>query len=452
MFRSISGARFRIVKALCGAALLALALAGVWKVCIADQPPSLSTLESRLPESLTLAAAAARIEAADAVLQRTKANSGPHYFAESATGPRSDVVSIAYGNNSIFRYGQRAGISLPLLGTRDREQEDILAARADSELRRIDLAAERRILLATLRESYIQYWQYAEDESVASHFLTLDRQAVAPARALRKIGFWTEANLLTFLDGIYRVKTDLSTFQSDRSIALAKLRAVADEKLEPFDPTEPDIPSNCGLDKDRVVASALTTDGQMRRLDTEIARRTASLDLVRWSSVDGSVQMGLGGYTDAPRGLGYALTVDVSLNMPFHRKVAEQAFKKALRDEIQTFRDEEEQRRRDLIADVEATLADLVNAKSALAHAIVDAAAKREALRVARIRFANLPQKGAAAFDEVQQRTIESYGSERAVMDARAQVYLESNRLLLLAPDACAGSSSTNAGEEGTTR
>jgi outer membrane protein TolC len=234
-----------------------------------------------------------------------------------------------------------------------------------------------------------------------------------------------------------RVKTDIALSRQAAAVAFSKIRAFAGDQLAVFRPLEPDIGPACALDKDHVIASALTTDGEIRRLAIEIARRTASLNLVRWSSVDGAVQMGVGGYADAPRGVGYDLSVTVSLNLPMHHRVAEQSFEQSLRNEIQAFRDEEEQRRRELIADAEAALDNLERARQTLSHALVDAKATREALRVARIRFANLPMTGSAGFEEVETRTTENYVSERAELESRAQVYLLTNQLLLLAPGAC---------------
>jgi outer membrane protein TolC len=448
MYRSTSGRRYRNARfLLCVALLSGLATAGVCRISFADSAPRLSQLELLIPSSLTLEAARERIRAAEDVLEHAEASSGLRYFAQSIMGPRSDVVSIAYGNNSILRYAQRAGVSMPLLGSRDREQEDILAAQTDAELRRIDLATQRRLVLAGLREAYIQYWQYTIEESVARRFLELGRNAIAPAYALKKTGFWTQANLLAFLDQVDHVKADVLNFGNARATSLARLAAIADHQIDAFVPPEPDLPETCPAHKDHVIASALTADGQIRRFDAEIERREASLSMVRWSSVDATADLGLGGYTDAPRGLGYDLTFQLNLSVPRHRRLAELAYERSLRAEIKAYRNDEEQRRLDLIANVDTTLDELGQARLTLSHSLVDAAAKKEALRVARIRFADIPMSGAAGFNDVQLRTTESYASEQALADARAQVYLKLNELLLLAPGACASSPVASGGE-----
>jgi len=427
------------VKLLARAAVLASLVAGATSVARADDPPplGLDALEARIDQAPGIRADARQIDVDIQAEGVTYARSGLDYVFGNAIGPRSDIVTKNLNSNA-FRYSQNVGVQLPLLGSAISQSNALEEARTTEALARIEYQDERRIALAKLRNAYVLYWQYDRQEAVAQSYVERFEHDMHTVRALRKSGFWTEANLLDYLETLSRFRTDVRTARSLRREQLAIISSAVGEHIAVFRPLEPKFAAACRPPESDALASALAIDPELAKIAADAVDVTSQLLHVRGSSIDARLEAGIGTVADiVPSRLGYELTAGIAVSLPSHARSEERSLRDQLADELdeQTLR--AEQRRADVEAGVEAELDELDDARVELGQARVDEAATFENLREAEIRYRTIAALGAESFNDVETRLAETFTSENATVVARSTVFLKLEALLETAPDAC---------------
>ncbi|MBD5655302.1 MAG: hypothetical protein IAI50_08970 [Candidatus Eremiobacteraeota bacterium] len=402
-----------------------------------DAPIPLANLEQLLAGAPSLRAAQRRIDADLDFEGVVQSRSGLEYTYTNAVGPRSDII-INNVNNNTFRYQQRVGIQLPILGSAITQQNDAIVARTDELLARIAYEQERRQRLSALRAAYVLYWQYDFQQSIAERYANLLNAKLEAARGLRRNGFWTQGQFLDFLDTLSRYKTDEQTLRSSRRAQLTLIASSLGAELSSFRPLDPTFETGCIPTHDSALAAAEAIDSQLATTQAQIAQIDAELAHVRGSSIDAHAIAGLGNVVDFVNpAVGYELTAGVQVSLPTHARSEE----RSMRNQLDAQRDEQrllaEQRRSDLSAQVEGAIDELSNARADLKVAIQEQQARLEDLREAVVRFNTINATGAGAFDEIEIDSAEAFTAETAVATARGTVYTKANALLLLAPAAC---------------
>jgi hypothetical protein len=402
-----------------------------------DQPLSLANLEQLLLGAPSLRAAQRRIDADLDFEGVVQARSGLEYTYTNAIGPRSDIV-IDNVNNNTFRYQQRVGIQLPILGAAITQQYEAIAARTDEILARVAYEKERRTRLSALRAAYVLYWQYDLEDQIADRYANLLTSKLDAARSLRLNGFWTQGQFLDFLDTLSRYKTNAQTLRSSRRAQLTLIASSLGGEISSFRPLDPTFETGCTPTHDAALAAAEAIDPELATTAAQIAQIDAKLGHVRGSSIDAHAVAGLGNVFDFVNPtVGYELTAGVAVTLPTHARAEE----RALRAQLDALLDEQrllaEQRRSDLSAQVEAAIDELTNARADLALAQQEQKARLEDLREAVVRFGTLNATGAAAFDEVEIYSAEAFTAETTAATARGTVFTKANALLLLAPASC---------------
>jgi len=405
----------------------------------AEPTISLGSLETTIDEAPGLEAALRHIDATEKAEGVAGARSGLDYLFDAGFGPRNDIVSNTE-NNTTVRYAQSAGIQLPLLGTAIAQQNAIGAARTDESLARIAYAEERRDRIAQLRNAYALFWQYGRQREIAEHYAQAFSSELRAARALRRNGFWTEGNLLDFLDALGRFNTDVRTLRTSQRTQLTAISAALGRDVGPFRAIEPVLGAACVPKRADAFRSAAEIDPTLAKIAAETDRLTSQVQRVRGSSIDASAQVATGTVFDLlPPRVGYSLTVGLNVGLPTHARSEE----RALRDELAAQVDEQNllgvQRRAEISAAIDGELDELANARDDLAQATRNEASKREDLREAVVRFHTLSQSGAGSFNDVQTTLAELFDAENATAIARGTVYLKASALFLLAPNACDG-------------
>jgi hypothetical protein len=429
----------RAVKLVARAAFLAAFVAGAPSIARADDPPplGLDSLEARIDQAPGIRADARQIDVDIQAEGVTYARSGLEYVFDNAIGPRSDIVTKNLNSNA-FRYAQTIGVRLPLLGSAISQGNALEESRTTEALARIEYQDERRIALAKLRNAYVLYWQYDRQQAVAQSYVDRFEHDMHTVRALRKSGFWTEANLLDYLETLSRFRTDVRTDRTLRREQLAIISSAIGDRIGLFRPLEPKFAAGCRPPESDALASALAIDPELAKIDADAADVTFQLLHARGSSIDAQLEAGIGTVADiVPSRLGYELTAGIAVSLPSHARSEERSLRQQLADELdeQTLR--AVQRRDDVEAGVEAELDELDDARVELGQARTDEEATFEDLREAEIRYRTIAALGADSFNDVETRLAETFTSENATVIARSTVFLKLEALLETAPDAC---------------
>jgi outer membrane protein TolC len=418
--------------------VLGALVSGIAPSARADEPAlGLDTLETRVDEAPGVRAAAVAVSADVEGEGVASARTGLDYVFNNGIGPRSDIVTKNVNTNA-FRYGQSVGVQLPILGRAFAQTNAVETARTTSQLARIDYQDRRRQVLTKLRTAYVLYWQYDRQQGLAQSYVDRLTQDLPAARALRSSGFFTEANLLDYLDTLSRLRTEARRDRSLERTQLAAISSALGSDIAPFHPIDPQFDPDCVPMRDDTVASAAAIDPDLAKIVADTDEVRSQLARVRGSSIDASVVANLGTVADiVPARLGYELTAGLSLTLPTHARAEERSLRNELQDELDSQQLLAEQRRDDIRAQVESVIDQLTSARDDLRQTLVADEAARENLREAEIRYRTITSPGASGFNDVQTRVVEAYSNENDAAIARADVFLKLEGVLALAPDAC---------------
>jgi hypothetical protein len=409
----------------------------------ADSPPpviTLVSLEAQVPQAPALQADELEVEAALQDINAEKAKSGLAYTYQTDMGPSAIIVPRSYDYH-VLRYDQNVGVTLPLFGSNLEEQEAILDAEKQAELAKIALAEGQRERLAALREAYTYYWEYGSEHNTANTYLHYADSQLPQARALVRVGFWTSSKLIDFLDGVDRVKSDAENYRSLQLSQLAEVSAAVGSEVQMFAPEAPVFFGSCAPDRAAALDSAFASDAMLAQLDVEAVVYKTLLRQVRFASIQASASLQAGSTTDINyRVSGYDVRAAVNLTAPHHGHAEERDLKGEYESDLQSLALQKTQRRNDLTAAVDSSLANIGDAQTTLRQALEDLTSRSEDLKKAMIRYQTIHQAAGVGFSDVQERRDEVYAAQTAVESARGQLLLQANQLLLVAPGACGGS------------
>jgi len=424
------------VRRLAAAILCALAFHST-SAMGASQDVSLSALEQMVAEAPGLLAEQRSIAAAIAGVRVEKDKSGLAYVYMNDFGPQAQIVPRSTDFH-VLTFSQLGGVQLPLLGTRIAQQLAIIDAQQREQLSRVEFAEAKRTRIAALRNAYVEYWKYVNDASVSRQYSSDDNKALAKARVLRQTGFWTESNLLDFLDTLEKVKTNLRTSESSARRQLAQIDSAIGTEVEPFHPLTPEFFTGCELDRTRALASAFLIDSTIARTDAAIAQTNKKYARVHGTSVEGTASLQVSSTTDInQRVSGYGLHAILNVGVPGHGRDEERGLRAEYSAELQSLKLDEDQRRVELTAAVDSALADLAGSQDTLAQTLTDLSAKQGDLRRALVRYRTVEQAGSTGFEDVHMKADELYVAQRAAVEARADRLLKANALLAIAPGVC---------------
>lgn len=404
---------------------------------------TLGSLESQVPQAPALQADELEVEAALQDVNAQKAKSGIAYTFENDLGPSAIIVPRSYDYH-VLRYDQSVGVTLPLFGSNLEQQESILDAEKQAQLARISLAESHRERLATLREAYTYYWQYGSEDNTANSYLHYAQSQLPQARALVRIGFWTSSRLIDFLDGVDRVKSDGENYRSLQLAQLTEISAAVGSEVQMFAPQLPSFFGSCIPDRSVALNSAFASDATLAQLDAAAVEDEALLKQVKFASVQASASLQAGSTTDINyRVSGYDARASVNLTAPHHAHAEERDLRSEYTYELQSLSLQESERRNDLTAAVDSSLDNVQEAQTTRLQALEDLAARSQDLKKAMVRYQTIHQAAGAGFSDVQERRDEVYAAQVALASASAQLLLQANQLLLVAPGACGGTYET---------
>ncbi|HEX8806497.1 MAG TPA: TolC family protein [Candidatus Aquilonibacter sp.] len=416
-----------------------------WGFAVAQSVPvagalpsiTLESLEGDVPKAPGMLAEQSYIVAALDEVAEAKAKAGLDFTYENSIGPAAIIVPRETDEH-VFHYEQSAGISVPILGAKFVQDVAIIDAQERAAVAKITYDEQLRHRIAGLRDSYSQYWQYDAQAQIASAYATTEQVALKQAEGLRKAGFWTNYNLFDFFVMLQKVKSEETELEASRQAQLARIASAVGYELQPFTSVEPAFFKACMPSRDRAVTSAYDVDATLAILKAQVAQVNAELARVRGSSVDARIQTDAGSQTDINYQVsGYDLKTGVAVILPGHARAEEQARKAAFTAQLEGLRFDQQQRRVELASEVDAQMADISSAQTALAQATAEQEARQGDVEKAIVRYDTIRQPAAEAFDDVQQNRDNLYAAQRAVLEASGAVLSAANRLLEIAPQAC---------------
>ena len=397
----------------------------------------LSVLEARIPNAPGVLADQSAIDEAVEAVRAKRAEGGLQYTYSNAIGPAKLIV-IGKQDNFVLRYEQIFGISLPLGGTKIRNQLAVLSAREREQLAIIAFNEIGRERLAQLRSAYVQYWSSLARVRVAETYLELSRDEQNQAEVLRRAGFTTASELRDFLNSVQKIRSESETLRSLARAQLTSIDAALGSEIAPFRPVAPLFFQNCIPERTQSIESAFRVDMMLAQYDASTNEVREQLARIRGATIDGSAKVGAGSVTDINhRVSGYSLKLGVDVSFPTHARDEERALRAQYAAELRTLALRQTQRRVEISASVDAILDDIDGTRIALKQTLADQGSREGDLRNAIIRFNMLRQTSDAGFNDVSARRGELYIAQRSVAEANSALLLKASDLLAVSPGAC---------------
>lgn len=404
-----------------------------------DPPVSLSSLEQRIDQAPGLLANAQDIEAAQQSVRATRDASGLAYAYNADFGPAAIIVPRSYDQH-VLRFEQTLGLQLPLLGTATAQYNSVLGAQEKEAIARVTLDQARRLRLATLREAYVNYWQYDVEGSISQDYLNATDAEMSKARALRRTGFWTATNMLDFLDTIQRVRSDQQTSVTNQHGQLALIQSAVGVEVPAFRPVAPEFYNSCAPNRTLALESAFNTDATLATLSAQNVQVRSQLAKVHGSTINATASGQAGSVTDINvQQSGYDVTAAINLALPTHARDEERALRAQYAAQLTSISLQEEQRRVEISSILDSLLANVQSAQTTLEQAQTDVATRKEDLRKAIVAYNTVRLGGSTGFDQVHEMRDELYLAQRTAAIDEAGVLLQANQVLALAPGACGG-------------
>lgn len=404
---------------------------------------TLGSLEPKIALAPGILADELTVEAAMQDVNATRAKIGLQYTYDNSLGPTAVIVPRSYDYH-VLRYQQNLGVLLPLFGSNLAEQLEVLDAQKQQQFDVIALAEARRERLSALRAAYVAYWEYDTEGSISESYLHTAKAAIPQGRVLLRTGFWTQAKLLDLLDAIDRVTTDDENDRSSQMGQLALIEEAVGAQMAPFASDRPAFFAACVPERSVAIDSAFRVDAMLAELEAESGVIRAEITHVRFSSVQANATLSAGSATDINQQVsGYDLQAAVSLAAPRHGRAEERYLRSSYDAQLQSLGLQEDERRNALTAAVDADLVNVQNARATLNQALEDLATSTGNLQKALVRYRTIHQGAGVGFSDVQERGEEVYAAQIAAASAQAEILLEANQLLLLAPDTCTGGPAT---------
>ena len=402
-------------------------------------PVPISHFEAQIDNSLALGASQAGIESAASALSGAQAKAGRTLIATNIFGPQRNIEDSLI-SRTFVRAEQDFAVEFPLLGTRATQEQDIATASGALEVARADYGIQRQQLLAQVREAYVNYWVASQSQQMAISFVN-DMQSYQPANeALRKNGFWTQADELKYQDMVAKAQTDGEKAEQAQRDSISQLSLLTNSVVAPFTPVQPDFAA-CHPDAVYASNQAIASDPEIVKIKAQLAQTKNLLALQRWDGYDASLKLGAGAYVDsvgayvnAPGGLGYRAFSILNVSMAPHPG-------RLRADEIGKLNATERQlklmiaqREAELKTDVQVAIGDRDQIAREITQAGQHAQMLAENLRESRVRFTYVAP---SSLVEVQQNELDAYNARMWMLIDQNALLIKVADLLQVSPDAC---------------
>ncbi len=408
---------------------------GAWhhEAC-AEQVVSLDELEAKIHTSPQVLVAAAELEQQINLFEREQALSGWKVFGGISNGyfqEATDVnVTRQFGQSSI-----RMGLRYPLLGTRAREQLNILHAEARTWENRQKLELSRQISLNALRSHYVNAWGSERQIQLSKAFLEGRETVERLLEARTAQGFLLDADRQEFITAFELASRSIARAQALQKRSLGVIHLMTGSDLSGFGFAAPSMAAPC-LDEARLKAAVLDGNPELVLLRGRVDEELGALRLGHRSDIDASLDLAGSGSIDYPEGQpGYGVSLSLNIQMPAGVQKAGEAGRRASQAGLKKTQLEVDRKAGELLTDAADAVEQYRAAEANLRFARQRVRAALEAVREGQLRAGFLPGD---TLERLQRSRFQYYQTCMDLIDAEVMVFQAQAAVLKLAPEGCA--------------
>ena len=403
------------------------------------QMVSLSELEAKVNAAPQVLVAAAELDRQGNLLEREQAVTGWKVFGSVSNGTFQESTDV----NVTRQYNQAAakmGLRFPLLGTRMREQLNILHAesKALESRHKVDLAT--RISLTELRSQYVNYWDNLRRIELSEGFLEGRERVERWLAARTSQGFLLDADRQEFITAFELAVRNIANAQTIIKRAMGVMNLLTGSDLGEFVPIRPILPPPC-TDENRLKSRLIDSSPELLIRRGLVDEQRNALKLGRKGEIDGSLDLAGSGSLDYPDvEPGYGLALSLNVQFPAGIRKAGEARQRASLAALRKAQLELDQKTGELLLDAVSSLGEYHAAHANLRFAHQRAKAAQESLREARLRAGSLPGD---TLEKLQQSRFQNYQTGLDSVDAEARMLQAHAALLQFDPEGCGEPSMT---------
>ncbi|MGC9193848.1 MAG: TolC family protein [Syntrophobacteraceae bacterium] len=422
------------VRALTLAALIFMTL-GTWRVNAWSQTVTLQQLEEKIQAAPQVLSAVAELEQSLHRLAARKAASGLKMQAGLSTGTFEEPLD-AYTLSNFNEATATIGLSYPLLGTRQKEQINILDARAKTWTNREKMELARRVALNTLRSYYALYWAGRRKIELSKAFLAGKNVLEQILKQRTSRGLLLDADREEFLTAFHLAARNIANARVDQIKALGIINLLTHSNFSDLSCTYPSLAQPCTIPS-RLRTQILNDHPEVLLRRSLVQEQRRLLGLKTYDDVDANVQLAGTATTVYPSGItGYGVAISFSMQLPARELTAADCRQQASQASLEKSRYDLDQAVGQLQTDALAALAKYRAAREDLQYQSQRLKASLESLRENKLR------KGYMAGDTIeklQKSRFEYYKAGIDLISAKTSLFQAQADLLQLAPQGCGG-------------
>lgn len=296
--------------------MIAFSLALLWPPAARGvETIALTQLEQAIAGAPPVLVAAAALEESLARLEREQAASGLQVLGGGGTGSYKEPKDESQVRDYNQAFG-RLSLRYPLLGTRDQERLDILAAEARTWEQRQQMAEAHLLGLKVLREAYVRYWGSARRMALSQAFLDDRDRVINTLEERRREGFLLDADLQEFVSAFDLAERQMANDRADRKRALGIINLLMRANYVEFKCLPPLLPPIC-RDENRLEAAILDGHPEIVRLRGQVEHQMGVLELNPLSDIEAHADLAGFATQDYPDGQsGYGVALTFNFQMP----------------------------------------------------------------------------------------------------------------------------------------
>lgn len=394
---------------------------------------ALTELEKGIAGAPPVLVAAAALEESLARLEREQAASGLQILGGGGTGSYKEPKDEIRVRNYNQAFG-RLSLRYPLLGTRDQERLDILAAEASTWEQRQQMAEAHLLGLKVLREAYGRYWGSTRRMALSQAFLDDRDRVIKTLEERRREGYLLDADLQAFVSAFDLAERQMATDRADRKRALGIINLLMRANYAEFKSLPPLLPPIC-RDEHRLEAAILDDHPEIVRLRGQVEHQMGILKLNPLSDIEANADLAgfaTQDYPDGQAGYGVALTFNFKMPADIFQTVS--ARRRSARAALRQWQLVLEQRSAELLYEAKEALARVQAAEANLIFARQRTRTALETLRENTLRRGFMPGD---TIEKLQQSRFRYYQTALDLVEAEVNEIEAQAKLLQFLPGDC---------------
>ncbi len=414
-------------------AALVLIPLGVRSGSTLAQTVSLQQLEGKIQAAPQVLSAVAELEQSLQILNARKAASGLKVQTSLSTGSFEEPLD-AYTISNFNEATATIGLSYPLLGSKQKEQSDILGARADTWANREKIELARRLALNTLRSYYALYWAGQRKIELSKAFLAGKDRLEQILKDRTSKGLLLDADREEFLSAFHLAGRNIANARVDQVKALGIINLLTHSNFSSLSCSSPSLAQPCAS-QSSLRTQILTAHPEVLIRRSLVREQKRLLGLQTYSDVDASVHLDGTATTVYPSGItGYGVAISFNMRLPAKELTAADCRRRASQASLEKSQYDLQQSVEQLQIDALAALAKYRAARDNLSYQRQRLKAALESLRENELRKSRV---AGDTIEKLQKSRFKYYKVGIDLISAKSSLFQAQADLLQLAPQGC---------------